>query len=90
MLGWKEWKTCVTCVSVTTRESLSLSEYSCLLFSDSYEFDDKIRKSKNAIEESNINNPSFIYNQVKEKEMNYKPQLNFKRALASSLISPTA
>ena len=49
------------------------------------EFDDKIRRSKNAIEESNINNPSFIYNQVKEKEMNYKPQLNFKRALASSL-----
>ena len=49
------------------------------------EFDDKIRRSKSAIEESNINNPSFIYNQVKEKEMNYKPQLNFKRALTSSL-----
>ena len=28
------------------------------------EFDDKIRRSKNAIEESNINNPSYIYNQA--------------------------
>ena len=49
------------------------------------EFDDKIRKSKNAIEESNINNPSFIYNQVKEKEMVSNTRFSFRRALAPSL-----
>ena len=49
------------------------------------EFDDKIRRSKNAIEESNINNPSYIYNQALENEVKHKTKFSFKRALAPSL-----